>query len=356
MAILKGIGGSCTGGSAKGALNYVGKKATLTFGLGCSSDYQEAYNDFQNTKEFYQKENGRQYLHYVQSFKEGEIKNADEALELTKELCEKIMPDNEVFLGVHTDKKHIHCHIIVNSVSYVNGYKFQCGRDSLEKWKEIANEINKEHGLEIPVKSMEQGKIIAWKKEKYISLKNGIEGTVPSDSLNLVNTIITVAKNSQNKEDFINQMENKGYLADWKDHKKNITFTVSNNILVGKKNKFRLSTLEKTFNYDLLTREGLENEFIRQQEKSATRRTQESINLKTSGTGEYSSERSIGEISGKLRNITSKVYGLTREGQREFEERTRIQQERILRELEKSKEFQRNARKISRSNNLGHGR
>ncbi|MCJ8343136.1 MAG: relaxase/mobilization nuclease domain-containing protein [Cetobacterium sp.] len=292
MAILKGIGNpSSKSGGAKSALEYVGKKADLTKGIYCSNDWKEAFNDFQNTKEFYNKENGRQYLHYVQSFKEGEV-TPEEALKLTEKFCNKIIKDNEVFLAVHTDQKHIHCHVIVNSVSYVDGHKFQCSRNDLEKWKEISNEINKDHGLEIPQKTTEQGKIIAWKKEQYMALKKSLENKdVPNDSLNLVNSILEISKCCQNKNEFIEKMDSKGYQVDWQDHKKNITFTVSENILTGKKNKFRLNTLGKTFNHEILSKEGLENEF------SKTRKQYERPELSRINTGKQPIERTTNELS-----------------------------------------------------------
>lgn len=292
MAILKGIGNpSSKSGGAKSALEYVGKKADLTKGIYCSNDWKEAFNDFQNTKEFYNKENGRQYLHYVQSFKEGEV-TPEEALELTEKFCNKVIKDNEVFLAVHTDQKHIHCHVIVNSVSYVDGHKFQCSRNDLEKWKEISNEINKDHGLEIPQKTTEQGKIIAWKKEQYMALKKSLENKeIPNDSLNLVNSILEISKCCQNKNEFIEKMDSKGYQVDWQDHKKNITFTVSENTLTGKKNKFRLNTLGKTFNHEILSKEGLENEF------SKTREQYERAELSRVNTGKQPIERTTNELS-----------------------------------------------------------
>lgn len=292
MAILKGIGNpSSKSGGAKSALEYVGKKAALTKGIYCSNDWKEAFNDFQNTKEFYNKENGRQYLHYVQSFKEGEV-TPEEALELTEKFCNKIIKDNEVFLAIHTDQKHIHCHVIVNSVSYVDGHKFQCSRNDLEKWKEISNEINKDHGLEIPQKTTEQGKIIAWKKEQYMALKKSLENKdVPNDSLNLVNSILEISTCCQNKNEFIEKMDSKGYQVDWQDHKKNITFTVSENILTGKKNKFRLNTLGKTFNHEILSKEGLENEF------SKAREQYERPELSRVNTGKQPIERTTNELS-----------------------------------------------------------
>ena len=34
----------------------------------------------------------------------------------------------EAVVAVHTDREHLHAHIIINSVNMVTGYKFQCRR------------------------------------------------------------------------------------------------------------------------------------------------------------------------------------------------------------------------------------
>lgn len=45
--------------------------------------------------------------------------------------------------------------------------------------------------------------------------------------------------------------------------KKHITFTVPEDKLIVKKNKFRLENIKKYFNREIFTKEGLENEFGR---------------------------------------------------------------------------------------------
>lgn len=56
-------------------------------------------------------------------------------------------------------------------------------------------------------------------------------------------------------------------LTEWEENKKHIVFTVDKNILKGKKEKFRLSNLEKTFNIDDFRKEKLLEIFKLNQEK-----------------------------------------------------------------------------------------
>ena len=56
-------------------------------------------------------------------------------------------------------------------------------------------------------------------------------------------------------------MREKGYSVDWQDNKKHIVFTVGEEILQGKRDKFRLSNLNKTFNIPLFEKENLLEKF-----------------------------------------------------------------------------------------------
>ena len=56
-------------------------------------------------------------------------------------------------------------------------------------------------------------------------------------------------------------MRESGYSVDWQDNKKNIVFTIDEDILQGKRDKFRLSNLNKTFNIPLFEKENLLEKF-----------------------------------------------------------------------------------------------
>lgn len=254
MGILKAI--SNTGkskASLRNLMSYVGEKAEETMGYNCSSNYEVAIGEFMQTKKAFEKEQGRQYKHYVMSFKEGEI-TGDKALDLANKFIEKNFPENEVLSALHTDKSHIHVHIVLNSVNCYTGEKYHESKKDLENLKKSMNELAIEYNLEIPKK--EENKTITWNKEKYHTLKKD-----NSDIGNLSGMIEKISKKSTSKDTFIEEMKENGYLVDWKTHKKNITFTIEPGILQGKKNKFRLSNLEKTFNNSYFSRENLEKVF-----------------------------------------------------------------------------------------------
>lgn len=240
--------------SLKAVLEYVGKKAENSFGINCSSNYKQVFNDFRETKKFFQKENGRQYRHYIQSFAPGEIQK-EKLLKVGIEWAEKSFKDYEILIVTHTDKKHLHNHIIVNTVNYITGKKLQENKKDLAEKKKLNNEICLENGINNTIKSKEIGEITSFNREKYEIIKKG------ADITKLAQTILEVSTTAVSKEDFILKTKEKGYYIDWKEEKKHITFTVDKNILEGKKDKFRLSNLNKTFNIPLFTKENLMEKF-----------------------------------------------------------------------------------------------
>ena len=261
MAIIKAVkGNGKSKGSVKAVADYVGKKAYDTFGINCSQDYKEILQQFNETKEYFGKNGGRMYKHYIQSFAPNEVKKED-VIEIAKKWAERVFKGYEVFIAVHNDKKHLHAHFVVNSVSFENGKKFHESKKDLQEKKRINDEICLEYGIENKFKPKPRGEIITFDNQKYQIIKKG------ADITSLAENILENMKISKSKEEFINSMKNSGYQVEWNDNKKNVVFTISPNILKGKRDKFRLSNLQKTFNIPDFTKEKLLEIFKINQEK-----------------------------------------------------------------------------------------
>ncbi len=255
MAIIKVVKKSGkTVGSLKAVLEYVGKKAEFSFGINCSDNHKQVFTQFMETKKFFEKEKGRQYRHYIQSFAPGEIEK-DKILSLGIQWAEKVFKGYEVFIVTHTDKEHLHNHIVINSVNYIDGKKFQERKNEFKEKMLINDEVCFENGINNVVKPREVGEIVASDRKKYEIIKKG------ADITRLAETVLEVCNSAQSKDNFISQMREKGYSVDWQDNKKHVVFTVGEDILQGKKDKFRLSNLNKTFNIPLFEKENLLEKF-----------------------------------------------------------------------------------------------
>ena len=109
-----------------------------------------AYQDMMDTKRHFGKLDKRQGYHIIQSFAPGEIE-PDAALRFGMEFIEKYLGNRyEGVAAVHTDKAHIHVHMIFNSVSFIDGRKYHAARgEYLERIREMCDEQCREWELSV---------------------------------------------------------------------------------------------------------------------------------------------------------------------------------------------------------------
>jgi hypothetical protein len=132
---------------ASRAINYAEKRAEEKSGLNCDVDY--AKSSFKQTRALYGKENGVQAHTVIQSFKPGEV-TAEQCNQLGVELAKKIAPNHQVAIYTHTDKEHVHNHIVINSIDLETGRKYQSNKKQRDFVKRSNDEICREHGLSVP--------------------------------------------------------------------------------------------------------------------------------------------------------------------------------------------------------------
>lgn len=130
-----------------------------------------AYQQMKATKQMLGKTGGRQGYHFVISLKPGEG-TPEIMYDIAMHFAEEAFAgEYEAVVAVHTDREHLHAHIVINSVNMVNGYKFQC-RDGDWKYKfqPITNKLCEEYGLHItPAEYSKEPKNMArpqWEREQ----------------------------------------------------------------------------------------------------------------------------------------------------------------------------------------------
>ena len=120
MPLFKGCG--CKSKPAK-AIDHITdeKKAAIvtSYALDDNRDYARQFAETAKLFGKAQKFDSRKYYHFKHSFDPKDNITPEEAHRLTEELAQQAFPDNEYIIATHTDKHHVHCHIIVNSVSFV---------------------------------------------------------------------------------------------------------------------------------------------------------------------------------------------------------------------------------------------
>lgn len=256
MATIKAINSRA---SISIAINYITKKEKtdikLITGLNCSPE--TAIDEMKVTKSFWNKKGGRQYKHYVQSFPLDENISYEVAHKIAVKLCEEKFKGFEIVIATHKDREHIHSHIIVNSVNYLDGHKIQESRKDLQALKDYSDQLCIENALSVCKKNNE---ITAYTKEKYKALEKALTSNYKSYVLECYQAVTKAAERATSKEDFIDRLADMGYKTNWT-NRKYITFIDK----AGK--KIRNSNLEKTFKCNL-SKEVLENGFKINAERS----------------------------------------------------------------------------------------
>ena len=151
-------------------LSYVsnGEKTNQKYyvtGINCNPD--NAAQEFAETKIGWDKTNGVQAFHAIQSFKPGEI---DAALthQIGVELAKQMWGDRfEVVVCTHLDKDHPHNHFVVNSVSDIDGKKFDNNRKDYERFSSLSDSLARQYGLSVIEERSGKGRHYAeWKADQ----------------------------------------------------------------------------------------------------------------------------------------------------------------------------------------------
>lgn len=259
MAILKAVNVKIgRNASLKGIINYVlqPKKTEEQLSTGFCCDAPKALEYFKETKESFGKTKGRQYYHFVQSFPPNENITAQKAHEAAVKFAEKCKKfwGFEMIIVTHKDREHLHTHFVMNSVSFVDGHKFHITRKELAAMKELQNQICIDLGYSAaPEKGFDMsGKkrtnVTANNTKTFRNLKKAEAKEKNSYLQNCKEAFLKSLKMAKNKEQFIQLMHALGFLTEWKDNKKHITFTDVKRKQAGEiKCKVRINKLAQYF-------------------------------------------------------------------------------------------------------------
>ena len=97
------------------------KAHQLVTGINCQA--ATAYSEMQATKRRWDKTGGILGYHIIHSYAPGEV-TPEEAHAAGVEFARRLLGNSyEAVISTHLDREHLHCHIVFNSVSFVDGRK-----------------------------------------------------------------------------------------------------------------------------------------------------------------------------------------------------------------------------------------
>ena len=171
--------------SLAAALDYIGDSDKNTLGrealeTAINCQLETACQEMLETKRRWDKTGGVQGYHLIHAFAPGEVTPL-EAHELGVAFATRLLGDRyEAVVSTHLDRDHLHCHILFNSVSFMDGRKFQnTFRDYFRDIRGVSNEISAERGLSV-IQAKGGGKHYAeWAAER--SGKTTLRGLIRQD-------------------------------------------------------------------------------------------------------------------------------------------------------------------------------
>ena len=186
------------------------------------------------TKEKWGKNDGVQGYHIIQSFKPGEV-TPEQAHAIGMEFAQKLFGDRyEVVVATHLNKHHYHNHIVINSVSFVDGKKYHSNQKSyFQMLRAESDRLCQEHGLSV-IKPKAKGKQYPeWEAEQKGT------GTLRSAIREDIDAAI---RYSYTMEDFWTLLQKQGYRIKRSEQRKYIVL-----LSPGAKRGVRLTSLGKGY-------------------------------------------------------------------------------------------------------------
>ena len=143
----------------------------------------KVYQEMSKVKKTFNKEDGILAYHIIQSFKGHEV-SPRRANDIGMNLVNQLFGDKyQAVVCTHVNKENVHNHIVINSVSMINGRKLNNSKSNIAMIKLKSDELCEEYGLstitsEKALKEMETNKTRAFNDKNMILIKQDIDNAI----------------------------------------------------------------------------------------------------------------------------------------------------------------------------------
>ena len=180
------------------------EKCFYVSGVNCLPE--NAKQAFAATQKRWGKTTGKVAFHMYQSFAEGEV-NAKTAHDIGVKLAEELFGERfEVIVATHLNTGHLHNHIVLNAVSWKDGFRYNDCKASYALIRETSDCLCRAYGLSVIEHPQDKGKSYSeWKAEQ--EGQQTVRGAIRA-------AIDTAILGSRTKAQFIDAMEQMGFVID----------------------------------------------------------------------------------------------------------------------------------------------
>lgn len=225
------------------------EKVFYAQGVNCNVTY--ARDEFVYVKDLYNKQGGVQAYHGYMSFREQNI-TPELAQKIGMEFAQRVWGKRfQVVVTTHLNTRHLHCHFVINSVSFVDGYKLQNNEKLWYRFRHIADEVCKEYGLYYDP-NPELGKTNNY---HYYQLE---KAGMPTRYSQLREAIDDAISKSKSKTQFAKELDKLGYKYQLDDNRKYWTI-----VPLGFNKPIRLKRLGDNYTNEAIIKRLYENYYNR---------------------------------------------------------------------------------------------
>ena len=132
------------------AVDYICNPVKAGFQTAINCTLDKSFLQMQETKRRWDKHGGILGYHIIHSYAPGEV-TPEQAHEAGVEFAWRLLGDKyEAVVCTHTDRDHLHCHIVFNSVSFMDGRKYRSDFKSyFHDLRGISNKVSRERGYSV---------------------------------------------------------------------------------------------------------------------------------------------------------------------------------------------------------------
>ena len=355
----------------KALFNYIARDSFTTVGIGMSDDKDKAFRQTKANKKRFNKDKDdkmRFCFHEIISLEYGTDKEL--ALKIAIEYCQKEYEEKgyNCFLGVHTDTKNTHIHILIDTVNFRNGKMLQSltekqlekvpERENLEevhiyeRQRKLVEDIAIENGYEIEDNKRYEYMHEAKKNDKnarkwltknqYQAFKREEKGELKEEKSwrnEIADKVKEMYKRLDLTEENVNEIASEYGLTVTRHNKKNKTITFALLDQEGKATKQRLKLVEA------LSQKRGKNK-LKEEDKDKVKLGIKLERLHDQEKGNYNTETNPFSYENFFRDRTKEL-----ENNKEFEDFVKeIEAEEIAKELEKvMKEKEKTIKEVAES-------
>lgn len=179
-----------------------------------------AYHEFLLTKERYDKIEGRQVVHLVQSFSPLDEITPEEVYEIAEKFLQHdLFKGFQITYATHINRDHLHTHFIINTVNYETGRKWQQSVKDIASLRALSDQICQDYGLEI----IEKGQKRQMSTAAFRLAQKG-----KNLHLEATRAVNLALKDATTQQEFFANMKMLGYETQWYQKENTIYFVAPN--------------------------------------------------------------------------------------------------------------------------------